>query len=446
MSGFRLPIIRELHRQLLLSPADVRGRYADRLERFLLELEPARTYPYEFVYFRIVGVRPPAGVLDTFTGEELTPDLALLLERLDEDARTHATPDDEKLYAIEDLRERFGVTARTIRRWRRRGLVSRRYAFPDGGRRRGVRRSALERFMEANQGVLSFSTRLRRLTDEEARDIVRRVAGYREQGLSTTAAAARVAQEVARAQETVRLVLKRRLGAEDDDRSPLTEQQRRKLLADYERGVPVRELAARLGRSASSIYRIINRQRARDLLARSVSYVAADDFAAPDAEGRILGEKWAALRRRLEWLPAEARPPGSRGRSLLSREDEGHLFRAYNFTKLLLCKARNDLDPSRYVPTRALRAAEDLSARAEGLKDLILRLHLSLVEVTVRQHAAGPVAAPQLLARGRALLGELIDTFDCGGRGRFAALVTLELQKAFARMTAERTEGTAEMQ
>jgi len=436
MSGFSLPIIRELHRHLMLSPADVRARYADRLERFLLELEPARTYPYEFVYFRIVGVRPPAGLLDTFTGSELTPDLVLLLERLDEDADPAEAPSDEDTYTLEELRERYGVTARTVRRWRRRGLPTRKYVFPDGSRRRGVRGSALERFMEANPGLLSLSGRAGRLTDEEERDILRRVAACRKEGLSTTAAAARVAGEVGRARETVRLVLKRRMGGDDEARTSLTDEQRRALLADYRRKVPVQKLAARAGRSCSSIYRIINQERARELLARPVAYVAGEGFEDPDARDSIVGPEWAALLERLESLPADA--SASARRSPLSREQERCLFRAYNFTKFLLRQALRELNPGRYVPTRALEQAEELVALAERIRRLIVRLYLPLVETVIRQHAGGPVPLPELRAEGTALLRQRIESFDCAGRGRFGPLVTLDVQKAFARLTAGR--------
>lgn len=426
MSTFTLTRIGELHRQLMLSPADVRGRYADRLERFLLELEPALTYSYEFVYFRIAGVRLDASRLDTFTGAELTPDLLLLLEALSEGAPPLVTDAGEELYAIEDLRARFGVTARTIRRWRQRGLVSRRYEFPDGVRRTGVRRSALERFVQANLGTASVTGRSPRLTAREEEEILRRLARYRERGLTTTAAAARVATEVGRARETVRKVLKRREGTGEPRPGRLGRRERQELLAGFRKGARAEALAARSGRSPASVYRILNQERARELLAQPVAYVGGADFAAPGAQARILGEELRGLTERLESAP-----------SALGREEERALFRAYNYTKFLILQTRQKLDPRRYVPTRALRELQELSAGAARLRDLLVRLHLPLVDRIVRQHAAGPAGAPELTAKGGALLGELVDAFDYTGRGRFAARVTLHLQKAFARTIAE---------
>ncbi len=431
MSEFALPPIADLHRQLMLSPADVCARYADRLERFLLELEPDRTYPYEFVYFRIVGVRSGAPGLRTFTGARLRPDLLLLLDALAGGAAPPVSKAGERVYTIDEVCARCGVTARTLHRWRRQGLISRRYLFPDGSRRTGVRAGALDRFLAANGSVTAPASRGRRLTRREEADIVERVERLRSQGLSTTAAAAQVAGQVGRAKETVRLVLKRRAGDEEQGGGRLDGDQRRALLAGYRAGTPVAELAARSGRSASSVYRILNQERARELLAAEVDYVGGADL---DGEGAMPEEALQALLERLEAArPAPDRPP-------MTRDEERALFRAYNAARRRIALGRAELDPTRYVATQALRDLEDLTARAGRIKELIARLHLPLLERIVRQHAAGPVVASDLLAQGRAVLGEVIDSFDYTGRGRFGALVTLDLQKAFAHAIAERTE------
>ena len=349
MSTFALPRIAELHRQLMPSPADVRGRYADRLERFLLELEQARTYPYEFVYFRIVGVRLDVDRLDTFTGAALTPDLLLLLEALSEGAAPLVKDAGEAVYATDDLRARFGVTARTIRRWRRLGLVSRRFEFPDGARRIGVRKSALERFIRANRGTAALAGRSARLTAKEEEDILRRLARYRERGLGATAAAARVAREVGRARETVRKVLRRREGPGKRPTGRLARDARQALLAAHRKGATAEELAARTGRSPATVYRILNQERARELLARPAGYAGGEDFAAAGARARILGEELRALLERLE--SAQPDPP-------LGRDEERALFRAYNCIRFLVPGDTPGPGP------HALRA--DARARAAG--------------------------------------------------------------------------------
>ncbi len=432
MTELAQPLLADLHRQLMLSPADVRARYADRLERFLLELEPARTYPYEFVYFRIVGMRAAVTHLQTFTGDELRPDLVLLMEALSAGTAPPATSTGEKVYTVDEACERLGVTSRTLHRWRRRGLMARRYRFPDGGRRLGVRASALDRFLEAEGGRPAASASGRRLTPKEEEDIAGRVERLRGEGLSTTAAAEHVAEQVGRAKETVRLVLKRREGDDGQGGGRLSEEERRALLADYRAGTSAEALAERSGRSTSSVYRILNQERARELLAADVSYVGGADLDEVDAPA---DEGVQALMERLE---ATQPPPG---RPPLSRDEERALFRAYNATRRQIARDRAELDPARYVPTRALRELEDLSARAARIKELIARLHLPLVERVVRQHAAAPAEARALLAQGRALLGDVIDSFDYTGRGRLGSLVTLDLQKAFARTTAEGAEG-----
>ena len=434
MTEFAQPLLADLHRQLMLSPADVRARYADRLERFLLELEPARTYPYEFVYFRVVGMRSAVTNLQTFAGAELTPDLVLLLEALSAGTAPTASAAGEKVYTTDEVCERLGVTSRTLHRWRRRGLMARRYVFPDGGRRLGIRASVLDRFLETEGGRPAPSAGGRRLTSKEEEEIAERVDRLREDGLSTTAAAERVAGQVGRAKETVRLVLKRRDGEAEESGGRLSADERRELLAEYRAGTSAEALAERSGRSASSVYRILNQERARELLAAEVGYVGGAELDETDA---LADDGVQTLMERLETSPP---PPG---RPPLSRDEERALFRAYNAARRQIALRRAVLDPTRYVPTRALRDLEDLSARAARIRELIARLHLPLLERVVRQHAATPAQARALLAQGRALLGEVIGAFDCAGRGRFGSLVTLDLQKAFARTITERSAGPA---
>jgi len=56
----------------------------------------------------------------------------------------------------------------------------------------------------------------------------------------------------------------------------------------YKQGVRVKELMRRFDRSRSSIYRIVNRRRAKALVARRIEFIASNEFLEPDAGERIL--------------------------------------------------------------------------------------------------------------------------------------------------------------
>ncbi len=427
MADFKLKRIAELHRQLMLSPPRVRRRHADRLERLLLELEPDRTYPYEFVHFRVTGFRPSESYLDTFRGEELRPDLHRSLELVSQSVPQPVEELDERVYTIPELADRFDVSRRTIHRWRRRGLVARHYIFPDGVNRVGVRAEVLERFVIENEGDLHFGGGYSRLTDEEERRALARVKEYREaEELSTTAAAAKVAEELGRSQETVRLVLKRHGEAGRQHGGRLSESERRQIYTAYREGEPVDELCSRYDRSRASIYRVVNQERARDLLAEPLNCYAEEDFCSEEARERILGEDWRRLWRRLEGSPD--------GEAALSAQEEDALFRAYNYLKWQALRLRQRVDPSRYVSSRRLEEIDELMARTAEVAAAICRHYRPVVERIVRQHSAAGGSFDRLMARALGLLPELVESHDYRRAARFEQHLSLALQKAFARL------------
>lgn len=429
MAKFKLKRIGELHRQLMLSPPEVRRRHADRLERLLLNLEPDRVYPYEFIYFRVTGFRPAENYMESYRGEELQPELHRSLERLTETVPQPADELEEPVRTIDELRGRFEVSRRTLHRWRRRGLVARKYEFPDGSVRIGVRESALEQFVEAHRDSLSFSGGFSRLSEREKAQIARRVERLRQtEDLSTTAAAGRVAEELDRAQETVRRAVKERQDrATEGSPNRLTSRAKHQIYAEYNRGAPVEELSQRYDRSRSSIYRVINSERARQLLRRNVTYINDEDFDSPHAEEAILEEGWRTLRRRMDSRAASDEAP-------LDAEEEVTVFRAYNYLKSRLAGLHEQVNPRRYVRTETLDRIEELTERIEQIERWLQRLYTPLVKRVARQHAGGGTPVAELTEEGTALLEKLIQSYDYRERSRFPAYLRLELQKAFARM------------
>ena len=184
MPQFRLDPIALLARQMGFAPAATRAAQVGRAEQLLLEIEPQRGYPGEFVVFRITGYAgkatpsgkrggrrakaaltaevdvpdatatgtdspgvPEAGPAFTgelFTGLALQHDLGLLVETVSDTLSLAAADQPEPVLSIDDVADRFGVTSKTIQRWRRKGLAARRFVFPDGKRRVGFRLACVE--------------------------------------------------------------------------------------------------------------------------------------------------------------------------------------------------------------------------------------------------------------------------------------------------------------
>jgi hypothetical protein len=445
MAGFRFERMEDLLHQLLVGPPEVRERNADRLEELLLDIEPARLYPYEFLYFRITGFRLSEDILDTYRGEEVVPDLARILRELAETVPRNVLDLDEAVLALSEVAEHCNVSVRTVRRWRTRGLVSRSYYFPDGRLKAGVRRTALDRFTQIHREAVEASRQFSRLTpEEEGRVLQRARALARAEDLSLTAAAAQIAGELGRAPETVRQVLLRH--DEDGPESaifgrasaPIDEEDRRCIVEEHRKGVPVEDLCEAYNRSRASIYRILNQERAAEVLAEAVDYRFDASFEEADAEAAILGEPLHELMSRLnaspgtDWGQGDGRTPFQWRRSPLSREEEEALFRAYNYAKWRGDRIREGLNPRRYVPAGDLRRIDELWALARMIRELLLRIHTPLaVHIAAEQARTG--GEPEgLAATAISRLGSLIDSFDWNGRARFPSYANLELLKSFA--------------
>jgi len=446
MAQFDHREFQDLLMQLNLSPPAVRMRYADRLEEFLLDLAPERIYPYEFLYYRITGFRPEGDRRETYAGSDVLPDLMRVLEAISEGAPQNVDDVDDRVYTLPEVSDICRVAVRTIRRWRRRGLVSRKYIFGDGRTRIGIREAALERFIDRNEEAVEASMRFSKLTKEEEQNILAHIRKLvTEEDLSLTAAANRMAQRFGRSPETVRLLLKRYADEHPEDTvfgrpsRRLGAEVRRRIYQEHRQGTPVEELQQRHRRSRSSIYRVINRERAADAVRSGLKYFYEDAFSAEDALDDILGEP-------LERVLDESRSEAERALAgagvagvvqdggPLSREQEKVLFRAYNYAKYLLAEAQKSIDPKRYVPARAIRRVESLEVQVRQIREYILYAHVPIIAHAAHQHVTEDWSFEQLAEIGRDCLQEQVESFDYRGRLRFARCVRLELLKRFARV------------
>ncbi len=92
--------------------------------------KPSATYTYEYLCFRITDYRPESWVgTVTISGAEASHDLRLFVEDLSDSANIGVEEVREPVHTVEDLSRMFNVSTKTISRWRRQGLVSRRFVF-----------------------------------------------------------------------------------------------------------------------------------------------------------------------------------------------------------------------------------------------------------------------------------------------------------------------------
>ena len=266
----------ELLMQLRFTPEEKRRKQLDAAEKLIDIVEPDKEYPFEFVWFRITGFTPKtvdAGEL--ISGQRLLDDLRVFVARLSSPLAEHVRQQSEKVFSIEELSDELNVSTKTIRRWRKRGLVARKFVFEDGVKRFGFARSNVDRFLEANPGLAAKAKQFRRLTAGQKQEIISRARQLasaphdsRHQVIVATAEA------MGTSVETVRATIIRYEQTHPDKPifsrpgGVLDSAQAAEVYRLYRLGVGVGELTERFGRSRSTIYRIIRTRRAKALLAQ----------------------------------------------------------------------------------------------------------------------------------------------------------------------------------
>ena len=368
------------NQQVRFAPREQKIQQIDRAEHLPRELKPEQMYSYEYICFRVTDYRPDFNPQQTISGVHAGHDLRLFIEDVSDAANLAVTDSVEPVHTVDDLSRKFHVAPKTLSRWRQQGLVGRRFLF--GKRKRlGFLSSSVERFIAQHPQRVQRGGQFSQLSDEERGEVLVRARRLAEQGASPSQVTQQVASSVGRSAETVRYTIKRHDQANPQrtifpsESGPLSDDRKGQLYTAYRRGESVEVLARRYGRTRASIYRIVNEQRAAHLLQLSLNYIYNPEFDARDASEAILQplpqQESAGQRSRMpsglpHYLASLYEVP------LLSREQEQHLFRKYNYLKHCADALRSQLDLVR-PKGRLMDQIEELYEQAVATKKQILQ-------------------------------------------------------------------------
>jgi RNA polymerase primary sigma factor len=296
VARFRIAAIGELCRQLVYAPAEARRRQMNAAERLVAEIEPGQIYPQEFVIFRITGYRSDRTESPVaLVGEALVGDLVTLIQRLSRGLSIASDDEGRTAVPLDDLARRLNVSAKTLQRYRRQGLVCHYVVFPDGAKRLACFEDAADYFVSHNRGRLDRAATFSRVADTVQQTMISEAREqHRSLGLSLNAVAKRLAEKHGRAHETLRSILRRHdRGAVDPiftDPGPLRDRDVRLIHRAARFGVPPGVLARHFGKTPATIRRAINRHRRELLKSLDLSFVALGAMAEGDADAAVLGE------------------------------------------------------------------------------------------------------------------------------------------------------------
>ncbi|MGD9633270.1 MAG: sigma-70 family RNA polymerase sigma factor [Pirellulales bacterium] len=438
---YHSPVLRDLcDQQIRFAPNDQRLQQVEVAERLISEIDPQKVYTYEYICFRITGYRPDAYARTQITGADLLHDLHLFVEDLSDATEQKVENIGEQVLTVEELAKQFNVSTKTIARWRELGLVSRRLVF-DGRKRVGFLRSSVDRFVKNNQERVVRGARFSQLTDEQRQEIIDRARRMAAAGGGQSEIARRLAKRTGRSVETIRSTIRQfdkenpELAVFPDLTGPLNEAQKTRIYQAFKRGVSVEKLVKQFGRTKTTIYRVLNEVRAQRIVELPLDFIPNPRFARKGAEAACLGpmpesDTPARKVRRPSGLPPYL--ASLYEMPLLTREQEQHLFRKYNFLKYRAAKLREELDAA--APKSSLMdEIEALYQQAIEMKNEIARANLRLVVSIAKRHVTPDQNFFELVSDGNVSLLRAIEKFDFARGNKFSTYASWAIMKNFAR-------------
>ena len=458
MAKYRLQPVAELARQMTFAPKARRLDQVAAAEDLLLRLDADKAYPAAYVVHAITGYRGKSddaadGTAELLAGEALLHDLGLLCETVTGPLRLDAAAQGEPVLGIRDVCDRFGVTSKTIQRWRRRGLPARRYDFADGKGRVGFRLSIVERYIAAQGDTAERPAGISPLSDDELAAAVAHARRLRAGGHDRREIVRRVARRSGRSSLAVLHTLEhhdRQRPGEPALRG-VPEAAAKKIaagVAEHLRGgAGVREVARTFDLRPAGVYRIAVEAAAEELAAATVKFhddalFHADDPA--EAEAQIRHIVASAEEARSAQLAAESPEDRRVPRNLpayladlyrtplLTPALERALFLQFNFYKKQFADLRGRMDPQlcNRREQRDMRAALD---KARAVKNKLVQANLRLVVSVARKHLRPGLDLMELVSDGNIVLMRAVDGFDVSKGNKFSTYATLALMKGFAR-------------
>ncbi len=415
-------------------------------ESLIAKLDRHGNYPAGEVLPQIAGELLPCETLPELgrrkiPGDDLLHDLRLLVDDLSDTADLDADAMGEQVFTVEELAQRFNVSTKTISRWRALGLVSRRLVFDDGRKRVGFLRSSVDRFVKDHSERVERGSRFSQLTDQQRRDYVDRARQLAHAGGGPAEIARQLAERTGRSIETIRGAL-RLHDIENPDSAifpsetgPLTEVQRKNIYRAHCRGASVDQLCRDYRRTKTTIYRVISEMRAQHIAELPLEFMDNPRFKRKGADKACLGpmpESETATRRPRR--PADLPPylASLYEIPLLTREQEQHLFRQYNYLKFKASRLRDQLDTQR--PKASLMSQiEQLYEQIVELKNRIARCNLRLVVSIAKRHVSPDQNFFELVSDGNLSLLRAVEKFDFSRGNKFSTYASWAIMKNFAR-------------
>lgn len=430
------------------SPAQVL-ELARRAELLLSRLKRGQRYRCSEIWQELAFAAAPSDAASFqddgwISAADARHDLLALVEDVTQSANISAAVVGEPVRTVEEASALLGVSTKTISRWRMRGLAAR-WLVIDGRKRLGFLQSSLDRFAKANPRLVSRGRNFSRLTDADRTQIADTANRLLDQGVKTAEVYRRLAKEMDCSVETVRNVVRKHIGSQPRSvaqQSPslaIPAHVKQRVLNEYRRGASIDTLAAQHGLSRRGLRTALAQWRYEQIEQLPLEYMPSPDFADVAAD-EILGPMPERQRAQRTVRPPAGLPAYLASLyevPLLTREQEAHLFRKYNYLKHKASKLRESLD-TRQPKMRQLKEIEQLYRQIVETKNEIIRANLRLVVSIAKKYVHDEVSLFDLISEGNMSLMKAVEKFDYRLGNKFSTYATWAIKRNFARAHNER--------
>jgi len=431
-SDYKCDSIAQLRdQQVRFAPRERKLEQVDCAERLLRDLKEGRDYNFEFISFRLTGFRPENAPVIKISTKDLRHDLLCFIEDLSEASNVAADDVSQPVHTVDDLSRMFNVSTKTISRWRRQGLVSRKFIF-DGGRKRvGFLHTSVDQFVKNNREKVKRGERFSQLTGRDKEEIIERARRLAKAGGCPAEVTRRIASQMGRSVETIRYTIKQfdtdnpEISIFPNQTGPLNLEMKERIYADFLAGKSAESISRRYCRTRTTVYRVIND------LSRDQRDASHDDHGvATGLHGQRRISPQSCVQENCGFPDARACQAGSKNEATSGIEQ--YLFRKYNFLKCKASKLRESLDVTR-AKASLMDEVESLYDQAVKIKNRIVQSNLRLVVSIAKRHVNASEDFFQLVSDGNMSLIRAVEKFDYSRGNKFSTYASWAIMKNFAR-------------
>ncbi|AQQ09888.1 RNA polymerase sigma factor RpoD [Sedimentisphaera cyanobacteriorum] len=445
MADFKTDKIKELLADVRFSPIRVKLEMLEKAESLYFLLDSGKQYPYEFVCSKITGYNPGGeGEIEILEGSSVQADVRLFVLELSKTVSQPAAMLNHPAYSIASLSEMLGVSDKTIRRWKRFGLIVRYLVFEDGIKKLAITQQAFEHFKKQNPEIITKASNFNRLSEEERKQILELSKQLKEKRpeIARSKAAELISEKMHRSFETIRSSLQNAEQSEQSNiylprKGRVNSKIQKQISELYAGGESVGDICKMLGCSRSSVYRAINRSKAKRIEAVELGFVDSPDFQKP-AQMKKIEEKKIFLPSHVEvsTSPDDVNRYISRINRIkpATRDHELEMFKKYNCLKKLHQQEKKTLNLS----SPSGKKLQKMQSRLEEIgriKHAVFQSNLRVVINIAAKHIGKHISFAELISEGNMALFRAIEGYDYTKGFRFSTYAGWAVVRSFARIT-----------